>query len=51
MTDKNNSGFGAGFLGDVLKDLQKEYLGTGSGEEQRKKEKDTVKSEADKERT
>ena len=29
MTDKNNIGFGAGFLSDALKDLQAEYLSTG----------------------
>ena len=39
MTDKNNSGFGAGFLGDALKDLQKEYLGAGPGKSKGKKKK------------
>ena len=44
MTDKNNSGFGAGFLGDVLKDLQKEYLGTGPGKSKGKKKKTPSKA-------
>ena len=44
MTDKNNSGFGAGFLGDALKDLQKEYLGTGPGKSKEKKKKTPSKA-------
>ena len=44
MTDKNNSGFGAGFLGDVLKDLQKEYLGTSPGKSKEKKKKTPSKA-------
>lgn len=44
MTDKNKSGFGAGFLGDVLKDLQKEYLGTGPGKSKGKKKKTPSKA-------
>ena len=44
MTDKNNSGFGAGFLGDALKDLQKEYLGTGPGKSKGKKKKTPSKA-------
>lgn len=44
MTDKNNSGFGAGFLGDALKDLQKEYLGMGPGKSKEKKKKTPSKA-------
>ena len=44
MTDKNNSGFGAGFLGDALKDLQKEYLGAGPGKSKGKKKKTPSKA-------
>lgn len=44
MTDKNNIGFGAGFLGDALKDLQTEYIGTGSVKSKGKKKKTPAKS-------
>ena len=44
MTDKNNIGFGAGFLSDALKDLQAEYLSTGPVKSKRKKKKTPAKS-------